>query len=303
MRYFSTIQTETNNKSLTGYLALLGSALAFSLMTVCVKKLEGRIPVYEIVFIRSLISIIITRLILLKANINPWGENKKLLILRGLLGSIALFCIFQALEILPLGIATIIQYTYPIFIGVGASLFLKEKLNRKIIYAIILGFIGVCLVLHPLWEPSINNEISLLPLMIALSGAIFTSSAYICVRKLSSSEHPLVIVYYLPLISIVLTIPFLFQEFTIANKIDSIWLILIGLLTQTGQIGITRGLKILPAAKAASINYSQVVFATLFGALLFSEPIDSWIFIGAFLILGATLISLKTYKGGKLIKS
>ena len=71
-------------------------------MTVCVKAIGGRIPISELVFARATISIIITRFYLYKHNINPWGYQKRLLIIRGLLGTVALFCIFKALTILPI---------------------------------------------------------------------------------------------------------------------------------------------------------------------------------------------------------
>ena len=74
---------------------LLGAALAFSLMTVCVKLLGGRLPVAEIVLIRSLISIAITLTMLAQVNVSPWGHQKGLLLVRGALGTIALLLFFQ----------------------------------------------------------------------------------------------------------------------------------------------------------------------------------------------------------------
>ena len=71
-------------------LNLVFASLFFSIMTVCVKKIDERIPIYELVFFRSLISLLITSIIIRKKNINPWGNNKTLLILRGVLGTIAL---------------------------------------------------------------------------------------------------------------------------------------------------------------------------------------------------------------------
>ena len=96
---------------------LILASFFFSLMTVCVKKIDNRIPVYELVFFRSLLSLLITSLIINKKNLDPWGKNRPLLILRGLLGTIALVCIFYAIKNMPLNISTVIQYTYPIFIS------------------------------------------------------------------------------------------------------------------------------------------------------------------------------------------
>ena len=91
-------------KNFKGIRFLIGSGFAFSLMSVCVKAIGGRLPISELVFARATISIIITRFYLYKNNIDPWGYQKRLLIIRGLLGTVALFCIFKALTILPLSL-------------------------------------------------------------------------------------------------------------------------------------------------------------------------------------------------------
>ena len=119
-----------NNKSFNK-LNLIFASFFFSLMTLCVKKIDNRIPIYELVFFRSLFSLIITSLIIRKKNIKPWGNNKPLLILRGLLGTIALACIFYSIRNMPLNISTVIQYTYPIFISIFAGILLNEKITKN----------------------------------------------------------------------------------------------------------------------------------------------------------------------------
>ncbi len=281
-----------NLKERRGYQALLASALAFSLMTVCIKKLEGRLPVAEIVLSRSIISILITRLMLKTKGISPWGINKGLLFIRGLLGTSALFCIIEALNSLPLASATVLQYTYPTFTALAAWLFLGEGTGYQIWTAVLLGWIGITMVANPLW---ISREVSQLPLnavCIALTGALLTALAYVCVRKLSKSEHQLVIIYYFPLISIPVSLPLIWSSKVIPLGVDWLWLIGIGLLTQFGQIYLTKGLTILPAAKATSFNYSQVLFASILGFAIFSETLSKSAIIGSFFIFGATLVSI-----------
>ncbi|WP_269623139.1 DMT family transporter [Prochlorococcus marinus] len=286
------ISKENQKINTHGVFTLIGSALAFSLMTVCIKQLNGRIPVAELIFFRSLFSIITTRLMMIKDDINPWGANKKLLISRGLIGTAALFCVFKAVESLSLAAATIIQYTYPVFSAILAWPFLGEKIRSKIIFAIILGWIGIQVVVHPLWTSPSSQNLTFLPIGIALGGAFLTALAYVTVRKLSKSEHPLVIVFYFPLISIPVTLPFLFQQGVIPQGDEWIWILGIGVFTQLGQLLITQGLSLLPAGHAGSINYSQVFFASLWGTIFFSEPVTLYLVIGAACILLATLISL-----------
>tara|TARA_Y100001968_G_scaffold158356_1_gene144784 strand:+ start:88 stop:981 length:894 start_codon:yes stop_codon:yes gene_type:complete len=280
------------SKRSSGYLALIGSAFSFSLMTVCVKHLQGRIPVTEIIFTRALISIVITRLMLRNKGISPWGKDRKLLVTRGLLGTMALFCIFKALELLPIAHATIIQYCYPTFTAITAWIFLKENLRKRIFIAVILGWIGILFVVQPQWMQSQSDQIPLGAVVIAISGALITALAYTCVRKLSKTEHPLVIIHYFPLISVPLTLPLVLTNGVIPMGIEWFWLFGIGLTTQIGQIWITKGLKVLPTAEASSVNYTQVFFATIWGLIIFAEQINEYVVIGGTFILGATLISV-----------
>jgi len=127
-------------KNLKGIKFLIGSGFAFSLMSVCVKAIGGRIPISELVFARASISILITGFLLYKNKIHPWGYQKKLLIIRGLLGTIALFCIFKALTILPIATATVIQYIYPTFTVICAYIILKEFILKRIVYSIIIEY-------------------------------------------------------------------------------------------------------------------------------------------------------------------
>ena len=229
---------------------------------------------------------------LAKAGVSPWGVNKKLLILRGVLGTLALFCVFEAIAKLPLASATVIQYTYPTFTALAAWLFLKEGMGRRIGFGIAIGWIGITLVVQPDWMHSNPAQLPALSVFIAITGALLTALAYICVRQLSKREHPLVIVHYFPLVSIPISIPFIFKEGVFPTGIDWIWLIGIGLFTQLGQIWITEGLRLIKAAQASSINYVQVIFATLWGIIIFKENPDKWTLTGGLLILVATIVSL-----------
>ena len=277
-----------------GYIALIFSALSFSLMSICVKQLWGRIPVIEMVFFRALLSLIITLFLIKLKKLNPWGRNKSLLILRGLLGTLALYCVFRALGKLPISSATVIQYTYPTFTALGAWIFLKEKISKRIWLAVFLGWIGICMVIQPDFGQYLKFKFASLEILIALLGAILTSMAYLSVRKLSKTEDELIIVYYFPLVSIILITPILGMNYITPSSSDLIWILGIGIFTQAGQQLITKGLKILSAAKASSVNYIQVIFASLWGVIFFEERIDLSTITGGAFVLFATLISISS---------
>ena len=281
-------------KEIQGARALVLSSLSFSLMTVCVKKLGGRIPVSEIVLVRSLVSIALTGTAMLHGRVNPFGSNRRLLLLRGICGSIALLCFFEAITALPLASATVLQYTYPTFTAGAAWLLLGERLRRRIGIAVVLGWIGVVLVIQPDWLGVGPDGLAVQPVMAALGGAVFTALAYVCVRHLSAKEHPLLIILYFPLVSIPLTLPMVMQNGVWPLGLDWLWLLGVGILTQLGQIWVTKGLSYLPAAKATSLNYVQVLFAASWGWIWFNESITAFTCMGAALVLGASFISLSS---------
>ena len=173
-----------------GTRSLVLSGLAFSLMTVCVKQLGGRIPVEEIVLARAVISLAITSLALRRLGLSPWGKDKWGLVLRGSAGTVALLCFFLAIAELPLGSATVLQYTYPTFTAAAAALVLKEQLGRLIVVALPLGWLGVVMVVQPGWLGQTGDALPLGPALVGVAGAFCTAIAYVCVRRLSRTEHP-----------------------------------------------------------------------------------------------------------------
>ena len=191
-------------------------------MTVCVKNIDNRIPIYELVFFRSLFSLFITSLIINKSNLNPWGENKPLLVLRGIFGTIALVCIFYAIRNMPLNISTVIQYTYPIFISIFAGILINEKITKNIIIACITGWLGILIILNPSQLSILNINLNKITVVIAFLGAISTALAYITVKKLSSTEDILIIIKYFPLISLFLLTPIVFINWVTPNINDLI---------------------------------------------------------------------------------
>ena len=124
------------------------STFFFCLMTIFVKIASEEFETIQIFFMRGIITLKITYYILKRKKIYVWGKNQKILIARGVVGSFALFLVYESLNRLTLAQATVIQYLYPIFIAILASFLLKETLNKNIILSAILGLVGVFWILN-----------------------------------------------------------------------------------------------------------------------------------------------------------
>ena len=273
-------------------LGMVASALSFSLMGVCVKQVGGRIPVAEVVFARAIVSVALSWWLLHRAGIPAWGKRRWLLIWRGAIGTAALVCVYAALAALPLAAATVLQYLYPPFTALLAWLMLGEPIGKRVLAAMALGWLGVLLVAQPAGLLQGGATLALVPVLIAVAGALFTAFAYVSVRSLGKSEHPLVIVFYFPLVALPLSLPLVALNPVLPTPAELLWLVGVGVFTQLGQVYLTRSLTALPAARATAISYVQVLFAGGWGWLLFGESIDNWTIAGAGLVLAATLVSL-----------
>jgi drug/metabolite transporter (DMT)-like permease len=267
---------------------MVASALSFSLMGVCVKQVGGRIPAAEVVLARAIVSVALSWWLLRRAGVPPWGRRRWLLIWRGAIGTAALLCVYAALAALPLASATVLQYLYPPFTALLAWLMLGERTGKRVVAAMALGWLGVLLVA----QPGASLALAWQPVLIAVAGALFTALAYVSVRSLGQSEHPLVIVFYFPLVALPLSLPLVALNPVMPTPVELLWLIGVGVFTQLGQVYLTRSLTALPAARATAISYVQVVFAGGWGWLLFGEAIDASTIAGAGLVLAATLVSL-----------
>lgn len=289
----------------TATLWMISSALSFSLMGVCVKTLGGRIPVTEVVLARSLVSLLLSVVMLRQAGLNPWGQRRWLLVLRGVIGTAALLCVFAALARLPLAPATVLQYLQPTFTALLAWLLLRERVGPRVLLAAVLGWLAVVLLSNPaelsgLFGPMASlllgqrsEPLPLAGVLLALAGALLSACAYVSVRALGRSEHPLVIVFYFPLVGLVLTLPAVLIDPVLPTGAEWLALLGVGLFTQLGQIGITKGLLGLPAARATAMSYGQVPLAALWGWWFFQEPLDPDTALAAVLVLLATLLSLR----------
>jgi len=272
-------------------LMMMLSALAFSVMTVFVKLAGQRLPSQELVVARAIVSLVLSWSLLRAAGVSPWGQNKRWLLLRGVLGFAGLSCVYAAVTHLPLAEATVLQYLHPPITAILAGVFLRERISRHVGVATALSLLGVVLVARPAFLFGANPG-SLDPFWVgmAIGGAFFSAAAYVVVRKLSKGgEDPLVIVFYFPLVTVPAAVPTMLPNFVWPEGSEWLLLLGIGVATQIGQVSLTRGLAVLPAATGTAFSYLQVIFAALWGVLVFGDRPDALAIAGGALVIGSAL--------------
>ncbi len=277
------------------------AAFFFSVMSLLVKLAGQRLAAQQVVLFRAAVALVLSWGLLRRSGMSPWGTLRGLLLLRGLLGFCALSCFFWALVHLPLAEASVIQYLNPVFTSLLAALLLGERLEWRAALSVLGSLSGLVLVLRPAFLFGGGVE-SLDPLAsgVALAGAVFSAAAYTTVRRIGPAEHPLVIVFWFPLVATPLSLPMVLSVWQWPTPLEWVALLGVGVATQVAQVFMTRGLQKEPAARATAVSYLQVVFAFMWGVLLLGERPDTLTLVGASLIVGSTLLLLDWRKGRRV---
>ena len=270
-----------------GVYYMIISSFAFSLMHLCVKALP-RIPVFELVFFRGFISLVISYVALKRKKVSPWGNNKKVLLMRGLFGVSALTIFFITLQNIPLAGAVTIQYLSPIFTAFFAIFLLKEKMMTRQWIFFGLAFLGVFL----LKGFDISGQISYTYVGLGILSACLSGLAYNCIRLLKDTEEPLVVVFYFPLVATPIMAVLSYFEWVQPIGMEWLALLLLGVFTQIAQILMTKGIQSDTAGNIMSLKYVGILFAFAYGYFFFGESYSFMSILGIFLLFSGGILNV-----------
>ncbi|HUF51241.1 MAG TPA: DMT family transporter [Longimicrobiales bacterium] len=267
---------------------MIAAAFFFSLMSLLVKVAGLRLPSQQIVLARSVVMAVLAYTALHRQRIPLWGQRRRLLLLRGLLGFAALSCFYYALVHLPLADATVLQYTNPVWAGLIAVFALGERMRPRELLCIALSIAGVLLVARPAALFG-GGGLDSFAVMVGLAGAVLSGSGYVTVRMLGS-EHHMVVIFYFALMSSLLSLPFAAVHSVVPTAWEWLVLLGVGVTTHIGQVFMTRGLRLERAGRATAAALVQIVFAGIWGALVFAQWPDARGLAGAALVITGVLL-------------
>ena len=168
---------------------MLFSTASFSMMNAFIKYLE-HIPGFQLVFFRSVTSFVFATTFLLKNNISPLGNQRRLLSIRAIFGLISMSLFFLSFKYLPIGTAVSLRYIAPIFAALFAIFLLKERLKPIQLLFFFMAFAGVIILKG--FDPNVSN----LGMALVITASVFTGLVYIYIRKIGNRDHPVVVVNY-----------------------------------------------------------------------------------------------------------
>ncbi|MDO6739978.1 MULTISPECIES: DMT family transporter [Polaribacter] len=264
-----------NNKAI---IFMIFSVIAFAIMNAVVKYLSV-FNVYQIVFFRSIGTLVFTLPLILKSKIPLLGTNKKLLLTRAIVGVISLTCFFQSLNYLPVGTSVSLRYTSPIFAAILAFFLLKEKIKTIQWFLFLLAFVGVLMI------KGFGADVNTLGLIFVLISAVFQGLVFVLIRKIGSKEHPLVIINYFMVTAFVFGGLMSINNWINPKPTEWLLLLSLGVLGYIGQLYMTKAFQTNETNLVAPLKNLEVIFAIIIGAFWFGEIYNLLTLLGVFLIL------------------
>jgi drug/metabolite transporter (DMT)-like permease len=266
---------------------MLLAAFLFACMSVLVKLGAMHFSSIELVFYRSLFGVWVTYAIIRSYGFSVMTPHWRIHCWRGVTGLISLLMFFYCLTQLPLGTAVSLNYTWPLFVALFSTLILKEHLQWSLVFAILLGFMGVIILLRPALP-----EDQWFAGLIGIASGFFAALAYVNVKQLGNlGESEWHVVFYFTFISTLGTGAWLLlTTFSVITWHGLLVILGIGLTATLAQIAMTRAFHKGVTLVVTSLGYSTVLFASLWDLFLWDEAVTpiAWLGIGL-IVLGGSM--------------
>ena len=265
---------------------MVGSVICFSIMDICVKWLDYY-PVGQVLFFRFFIGFIPIFFIIPKDKLFSFYKTSRpgLHAFRAICGALAIIALLYGLRELPLADVVSLTFGGPIFVTIASIFFLSEKVGIKRWSAVLLGFTGMLLIVQPAFIDLNYYYIS--PIIFC----IFFACVAISVRSLSKTEGNYTIAFYFTSLCTILGLgSILFVDWIMPTKIDFLIFVVMALCGSIANLLLTQSYRLSEASLVTPIKYLSLVFAIVFGFLIWDETPKSLTLLGAALVILSSLI-------------
>jgi drug/metabolite transporter (DMT)-like permease len=265
-------------------LLMAGSTVLFGMMAVCIRLASSQLHPFEIAFFRNFFGFVFTLPLLYRHGWSILRTDKlSLYFLRCGIGIVGMLAGFWAIVHLPLAQAVALSYSSPIFVTIAAVFVLGEIVRARRWTAVIVGFIGVLVLMHP------GADSFSFASLVAVLAAVMSASVAISIKIMSRTERADSIVILSTMIWVPMSLlPALFY-WTTPTGITWLWIVLSGLLGTLAHMCWTRALRMADASSLTPISFLQVIVVGVFAYFLFDETVDRWTVLGAAIIFGSNI--------------
>ncbi|WP_232525275.1 DMT family transporter [Motilimonas pumila] len=268
---------------------MFGTLFSFCAMAVAARELSGDIHTLQMLLVRSLIGlsviggIIVCRrqFTLLKTQRIGLHATRNVFHFSGQYGW------FVGIGLLPLAEVFALEFTVPVWTALIAAIFLAEPLTKVKTFAIVLSLIGVAIILQP------GREMIDSASFIVLAAALCYAIAYTNSKALSVTEQPLTILFYMCLLQLPLALVLGASVWAWPTFEQWLWLMLIAFTALTAHYCLTKAMQLEEVSKVVTMDFMRLPLVALLGVLLYQEPFEISLIIGALLILVANITNMK----------
>jgi drug/metabolite transporter (DMT)-like permease len=273
-----------------GPLLMLGSAFSFSVFDILIKLLGPGFTVWDIAFYRFGAGLLLTLLIVAARKKSPRLHNKRLLVIRGIVGVSAFLCLATALRTIPLSTAIVLFYSFPAFAAVFSFILFREYISRFEIICVLAAIAGVAVIFDIQIQGSILGQVFAL-----LAGATAGLTISI-IKKLRETNGSVVIFLFFCIVGTALSLPHMFTSPGIpSSPLDTGILAGIAVASIFGQLLMNQGFHYCKSWEGGLFLMSEVIFTSLFGVLFMGEHL-TFRFIGGGVLILASVIALNRHE-------
>jgi len=279
------ISTDRDISAGIGWMVLTG--ILFVCVTGIVRYLGSDMPPIEAAFIRYAIGLLLVLPVLLRLARNlPGKDDMKLYIGRGMVHGVAVMLWFYAMARVPIAEVTAIGYVAPIFVTIGAAMFLGERLHLRRIAGVLAGFIGTLIIIRPGFEEVNTGQLA------QFAAAPLFAASFILAKKLTDRADPGVIVAMLSLVCTLVLLPGALLQWRPPTWEELFWLTLTAIIATAGHYTLTRAFRAAPITVTQPFSFLQLLWAVLLGIAVFDEQLDVYVMLGgALIVVAVTYIS------------
>jgi drug/metabolite transporter (DMT)-like permease len=273
---------------LRGALWMGGVVLSLSIMAIAVRELVPHMGSFEILFLRTLVSLGIVLALLTRFGFGALRtRHAGLHVLRNLLHFGGQYAWVYAIAILPLATVASIEFTMPVWAAVLAMLTLGERLNRGRAVMLALGLAGILVILRP--AAGFIHHAALVMLL----GSVAYAGSVIATKRLAQRDSALAILFYMSLIQTLLGLAPALAHWVAPRLADVPWILAIGAGGIGAHYSLTRAFRLADASLVVPIDFIRLPLIAIVGALVYREVVDPTVMLGAAMIFAGTYYSIR----------
>jgi drug/metabolite transporter (DMT)-like permease len=266
-----------------------GALVSFSAMAIAGRQLSAEMSVFELLAIRSLVGVLILAVLLQRTG---WAQARTRVFGKHLLRNVAHFgggyAWFYGVGVISLAEVFAIEFTVPIWTAIMATIFLGERMSRRRAVAVGLGFAGILVMLRP------GVAAVSVPSLVVLCGALGFAVAYVVMKRLSATETPLAILFYMNAIQLALgLVPALYQ-WVWPSAGAWPWVAVVAVAGLTSHYSIARALRLADATVVVPMDFLRLPLIAVVGFVVYGEALSVWVLVGALIICCATWLNLRS---------